>query len=184
VNRWCRPGRMRPAGFRSLLTPFGSPGYADTCPHQRRRHHPPDRFEFHGEASLEEGPASIRVAGYGLVSDEGFAFKGEGDHWGGELELWADNCEMLKFKTSAHLSSVTSGTVSFTVPAGQSETLIGARGVGGYPAYTLTSPQGRSSPVQVQNRAPSAPAATAGSPTPPRTAPTCCSASPNQVAGH
>jgi streptogramin lyase len=141
----------------------------------------PDRFEFHGEASLEEGPASIRVAGYGLVSDEGFAFKGEGEisvpsvsgaglaymsekgvtgcaevstgpltvyggfgyHWGGELELWADNCEMLKFKTSAHLSSVTSGTVSFTVPAGQSETLIGARGVGGYPAYTLTSPHGQ-----------------------------------------
>jgi streptogramin lyase len=141
----------------------------------------PDRFEFHGEASLEEGPASIRVAGYGLVSHEGFAFKGEGEisvpgvsgaglaymsekgvtgcaevstgpltvyggfgyHWGGELELWAENCEMLKFKTSAHLASVTSGPVSFTVPAGHSETLIGARGVGGYPAYTLTSPHGQ-----------------------------------------
>ena len=141
----------------------------------------PDHFEFHGEASMEEGPASIRVAGYGLVSHEGFAFKGEGEisvpgvsgaglaymsekgvtgcasvstgpltvyggfgyHWGGELELWADNCEMLKFKTSAHLSSVTSGPVNFTVPAGQSETLIGARGVGGYPAYTLTSPHGQ-----------------------------------------
>jgi streptogramin lyase len=140
----------------------------------------PDHFEFHGEASLEEGPASIRVAGYGLVSNEGFAFKGEGEisvpdvsgaglaymsekgltgcasvstgpltvyggfgyHWGGELELWADNCEMLKFKTAAHLSSATNGPVSFTVPSGQAETLIGARGEGGYPSYTLTSPHG------------------------------------------
>ena len=141
----------------------------------------PNHFEFKGEASFSEGPASIRVAGYGLVSDEGFAFKGEGEisvpdvsgsglaymsekgitgcaqvttgpltvyggfgyHWGGELELWADNCEMLKFKTSAHLSAISSGAVSFQVPAGQAEALIGARGEGGYPSYTLRSPSGQ-----------------------------------------
>ena len=104
-----------------------------------------------GEVSV---PA-VTAQGLGYISEKGITacasvsagpttvFGGFGYYWGGSLELWADSCEMLNFKTAAHLSAATVAPVSFEVPRGQSQTVIGARAEGGYPSFTLRSPAGQ-----------------------------------------
>jgi hypothetical protein len=107
-------------------------------------------FGFFAEGEISV-PA-VTAQGLGYISEKGITgcasvsagpttvFGGFGYYWGGSLELWADSCEMLNFKTAAHLSAITNAPVSFKVPRAQSQTLIGARGAGGYPSYTLRVP--------------------------------------------
>jgi hypothetical protein len=110
-------------------------------------------FGFYAEGEISVPAVTARGLGY--ISEKGITgcasvtvgpttvFGGFGYYWGGNLELWADSCEMLNFKTAAHLSAITDAPVSFDVPRGQSQALIGARGAGGYPSYTLRSPGGQ-----------------------------------------
>jgi hypothetical protein len=108
-------------------------------------------FFAEGEVSV---PA-VTAQGLAYVSEKGITacasvtagpttvFGGFGYYWAGNLELWADACEMLKFKTAAHISAAGPGTTAFQVPRGQTQTIIGARGETGYPQFTLRSPAGQ-----------------------------------------
>ncbi len=110
-------------------------------------------FGFYAEGEISVPAVTARGLGY--ISEKGITgcasvtvgpttvFGGFGYYWGGSLELWADSCEMLNFKTAAHLSAITDAPVTFNVPRGQSQALIGARGASGYPSYTLRSPGGQ-----------------------------------------
>jgi outer membrane protein assembly factor BamB len=71
---------------------------------------------------------------------------GFGYHWGGGLDLWFDDCGALDFKSAAQSAGVHGAgvdqPVDLRVPAGQNQTIFGARGVSEYPSFTLRSPSG------------------------------------------
>jgi hypothetical protein len=108
-------------------------------------------FKAEGEVSV---PA-VTGQGFAYISEKGITgcafvttgpltvYGGFGYYWGGELELWADSCGALNFKSVATPAAVVSGPVSFHVPRAQTETVVGARGAGGYPNFTLRSPSGQ-----------------------------------------
>jgi hypothetical protein len=86
-----------------------------------------------GCAGVQAGPAGI-YGGFGLF-------------WTGKLELWVEDCGMLDFNSAGHFSSARAAAntapVTIMVPAGQRQTLFGARGRSDYPRYTLRSPTGQ-----------------------------------------
>jgi hypothetical protein len=71
---------------------------------------------------------------------------GFGYHWGGGLDLWFDDCGALAFKSAAQSAGAhgagVNQPVDLRVPAGQNQTIFGARGVSDYPSFTLRSPSG------------------------------------------
>jgi hypothetical protein len=79
------------------------------------------------------GPAGI-YGGFGLF-------------WSGKLELWVEGCGMLEFNSAGHSRSARAAAnaqpLTIMVPAGQRQTLFGARGMTDYPHFTLRSPTGQ-----------------------------------------
>jgi hypothetical protein len=81
--------------------------------------------------------------GIGLCADLGFTHAGGGIIFPDDVVVMFDSCDISQFRSLPAPAFASAAARAFTVPKGQTVSVIGVKGSGGAPRVTLTGPHGQ-----------------------------------------